>query len=116
MKLFDVVLELRRARTGADVAQAVDEHEHRVPGNEVRRRGYGSAGDKQHQPFFGITIASCERGAMRQSADGLIVYADDAVRYHDGAWGRATLEVCLGVIESARTRREVAMRFQVPIG
>ena len=50
-------------------------------GSTIRRLwelwGYGSAGDEQHQPFFGITIASCERGAMRQSADGLIVYADD---------------------------------------
>ena len=35
--------------------------------------------------------------------------------YHDGAWGRATLEVCSGIIESARTRREVSMRLQVPI-
>lgn len=106
--------------------------------------GYGSAGDEQHQPFFGITIASCEHGAMRQSADGLIVYGDDAVReipldqerraraaelmdmydgvvngrplYHDGAWGRATLEVCLAIVESARTRREIRMRLQVPIG
>jgi phthalate 4,5-cis-dihydrodiol dehydrogenase len=73
----------------------------------------------------------------------LIVYADDAVReiplgqerraraaelmdlydgvvhgqplYHDAAWGRATLEVCLGIIASARSRCEIPMRLQVPI-
>lgn len=33
---------------------------------------------------------------------------------HDGTWGRATLEVCLGMIESARTRREITMKLQVP--
>jgi phthalate 4,5-cis-dihydrodiol dehydrogenase len=104
--------------------------------------GYAAPGSVVHQPFFGITIASCERGAMRQSRDGLIVYGDDSVTevplakerraraaelmdmydgiihgrplYHDGAWGRATIEVCLGMIESARTRREVSMQLQVP--
>ena len=35
-----------------------------------------------HQPHFGITIATCERGEMRASADGLILYD---VRGSDGA-------------------------------
>ena len=80
---------------------------------------------------------------MRQSLDGLIVYGDDAVTqvplgrerraraaelmdmydgvvhgrrlYHDGNWGRATLEVCLAMIESGRTRAEIPMKLQVPI-
>jgi phthalate 4,5-cis-dihydrodiol dehydrogenase len=105
--------------------------------------GYAGPDTIHHQPFFGITIASCERGAMRQSLDGLIVYGDDAVTqvplgkerraraaelmdmyegivngkplYHDGAWGRATLEVCLAMIESGRTRKEIPMKLQVPI-
>jgi predicted dehydrogenase len=102
---------------------------------------YSAPGSVVHQPFFGITIASCERGAMRQSRDGLIVYGDAAVTEvplakerraraaepmdmydgivhgrplcHGGA-RRATLEVCLGMIESARTRAEVPMHLQVP--
>jgi phthalate 4,5-cis-dihydrodiol dehydrogenase len=105
--------------------------------------GYAGPDTIHHQPFFGITIASCERGAMRQSLDGLIVYGDDAVTqvplgkerraraaelmdmyegivngkplYHDGAWGRATLEVCLAMIESGRTHKEIPMKLQVPI-
>jgi predicted dehydrogenase len=105
--------------------------------------GYAGPGGIAHQPFFGITVASCERGAMRQSLDGLIVYGDDAVTqvplgrerraraaelmdmydgvvhgrrlYHDGNWGRATLEVCLAMIESGRTRAEIPMKLQVPI-
>jgi hypothetical protein len=104
--------------------------------------GYAGPEGIRHQPFFGITIASCERGAMRQSLDGLIVYGDTAVSevplarerraraaelmdmydgivngkplYHDGAWGRATLEVCLAMIESGRTRKEIPMKLQVP--
>lgn len=96
-----------------------------------------------HQPFFGLTVVSCERGDLRQSRDGVLVYGDDgreevlltspetprdvvvAELYdavvkgvpavHDGRWGLATLEVCLAVLESARTRTEVELSHQVPI-
>ena len=30
-----------------------------------------------HQPHFGLTLVSCERGDIRQSADGLYVYSDN---------------------------------------
>lgn len=102
----------------------------------------GDAG-KRHHPFFGLIIVSCEKGDVRQSPDGLIVYGDDArreipvpraalereaeldcmytawandapLRAHDGRWGQATLEVCLGILQSARERREVAMSRQTP--
>ena len=29
-----------------------------------------------HQPHFGLTLVSCERGDIRQSPDGLLVYSD----------------------------------------
>jgi len=97
------------------------------------------------QNFFGLTIASCERGDIRQTPTGLIVYGDDEVREipvslgegqphrytwseldimldaidrdgplysHDGHWGKATLEVCLGIEKSSSERREVEMRWQ----
>jgi phthalate 4,5-cis-dihydrodiol dehydrogenase len=35
--------------------------------------------------------------------------------WHDGRWGMATLEVCLAMMESARERREVMLRHQVPV-
>jgi phthalate 4,5-cis-dihydrodiol dehydrogenase len=35
---------------------------------------------------------------------------------HDGRWGEATLEVILGILESARTGQEVAMSHQTPVG
>jgi phthalate 4,5-cis-dihydrodiol dehydrogenase len=33
--------------------------------------------------------------------------------FHDGAWGRATLEVVLALIDSARERREILLSRQV---
>jgi phthalate 4,5-cis-dihydrodiol dehydrogenase len=106
-------------------------------------RGYHAPGPATHQPFFGLTIVSCERGAIRQSQDGLFIYDDDGAReiqfgrsrggraaelsdlyegvvhgrrlFHDGRWGRATLEVCLGILESARTHRDVEMHLQISL-
>jgi phthalate 4,5-cis-dihydrodiol dehydrogenase len=96
-------------------------------------------GDKM--PFFGLTLVSCERGVIRQSGDGLLIYTEqgleeralprDAGRsaevvelrdalaagrtvFPDGKWGRATLEVCLAILESSRQRREITLSQQVP--
>jgi phthalate 4,5-cis-dihydrodiol dehydrogenase len=97
-------------------------------------------------PFFGLTVATCERADIRQSLRGLFVY-DEAGRHevelpieeqrgeaefeelyqavmngrplvHDGRWGEATHEVTLGIIESACTGREVQLSRQtaVPAG
>jgi predicted dehydrogenase len=105
--------------------------------------GYGAKTDEKHQPFFGLTIASCEKGAMRQSADGLLIYGeqehteipvaktirgrvaelmelyqaivDDRPVFHDGRWGAATLEVCLAILESSRQRKEILLTQQVAI-
>ncbi|MGA2395198.1 MAG: Gfo/Idh/MocA family oxidoreductase [Candidatus Lustribacter sp.] len=94
------------------------------------------------QPFFGLTVVSCENATVRQSPGGLYVYGPDGRREvrleravggrlaelaemhraiatdttpeHDGAWGLATLEVCTGMLESARTGAAVEMQYQVP--
>jgi phthalate 4,5-cis-dihydrodiol dehydrogenase len=34
---------------------------------------------------------------------------------HDGRWGKATVEVSLAVLESARERREIQLSHQVPV-
>jgi hypothetical protein len=98
--------------------------------------------DRKHQKFFGLTIVSCEKGDMRQSPDGLLIYGDEGKKeipigkavvgrqaevaelyeavtkgrqiFHDGRWGEATLEVCLGILQSAAERREIMMSHQVP--
>jgi len=93
--------------------------------------------------MFGITVATCERGDIRQSPPAsLLVYGDEGVRevpvsgaaasrnselqelydavvedrpvYHDGRWGMATLEVCLAIMQSARERREIVLSHQSP--
>ncbi len=96
--------------------------------------GNGIFGDKQ--PFFGVTIVACERGVIRQAPDGLFIYDKhgrreillpqnpgraaelvelrDALRegrraFPDGEWGRATLAVCLAILESAKARRGLAL-------
>jgi len=96
--------------------------------------------DPPHQPHFGLTLVSCERGDIRQSPDGLLVYSDkgreeialprnktprdlviaefaDAIAgksvTHTGSWGLANLEVCTAAIESSRTGREIELKHQV---
>jgi phthalate 4,5-cis-dihydrodiol dehydrogenase len=108
---------------------------------------YGAAdgAEPPHQPHFGLTIATCARGELRGSADGVFVYGgkgrreiplpeggrfsgrgvvlDDlaaAMRtgkkpVHDGRWGKATLEVALAMQASAREGREVELRHQVAV-
>ncbi len=94
------------------------------------------------QPFFGLTIVSCERGVIRQSPQGLSVYGDsgrreialpaerargselrelvEAIRadrdpFPGAAWGKATLEVCLAILDSAHERREVRLAHQCAV-
>jgi phthalate 4,5-cis-dihydrodiol dehydrogenase len=92
---------------------------------------------------LGILIASCERGDIRQSQHGLFVHNDEGTRdipliggggpsrrgelmelynaavldqpiRHTGPWGMATLEVCLAIIQSAKERKEIYLKHQVP--
>ncbi|HXP94417.1 MAG TPA: Gfo/Idh/MocA family oxidoreductase [Candidatus Binatia bacterium] len=113
-------------------------------------RGAASGDDERSlrkQPFFGITIVSCERGVIRQSPDGVYIYDRDGRRevpctpgggrgaaelleladalaqgrepFLDAAWGRATLEVCVAILESSRVGREVELSYQAasrPVG
>jgi phthalate 4,5-cis-dihydrodiol dehydrogenase len=90
-----------------------------------------------------LTVVSCERGDIRQSPDGLLVYDERGQRelplpagvfgrelmvqelydaifagvrpLHDGRWGKATLEVSLAIMASARERREVVLVHQTPV-
>jgi phthalate 4,5-cis-dihydrodiol dehydrogenase len=94
-----------------------------------------------YQPFFGLTVVSCERGDIRQSPTGLLIYSAQGKReevlptdksprdlvlaeffaaiqgkkasLHDGRWGLATLELCVAAMQSAQTRQSVALLEQV---
>jgi phthalate 4,5-cis-dihydrodiol dehydrogenase len=93
------------------------------------------------QPYFGVTLVSCEKGDIRQSPDGLYVYGEHGRKeirllndksprdlvvaefhgaitgvrkpVHDGRWGLANLETCAAVIESSRIGQEVFLAHQV---
>jgi phthalate 4,5-cis-dihydrodiol dehydrogenase len=96
----------------------------------------------QHHPHFGVTLVSCHRGDLRPSADGVFVYQRGEQRevpvpvydregkvidellaalehdrpvIRDGRWGKATLEVCLAILQSSRERREITLSHQVPV-
>ena len=91
---------------------------------------------------LGILIASCEKGDIRQSQYGLFVHGDEGTKdvplvggggpsrrgelmelynavvlekpiRHTGSWGMATLEVCLALMQSARERKEIYLKYQV---
>ena len=86
------------------------------------------------QPHYGLTIVSGERGVLRQSADGILVYdagGCEEVKLHgesravaeliemrdalasgrrafpDGRWGRDTLAVATAMLRSSREEREI---------
>ena len=93
-----------------------------------------------HQ-HFGTIIVSCERADLRPIPNGVMIYQNGAARLaplapptipraevidelyaaviqgkpplHDGAWGMATLEVCLAVLRSSREGRDVTLSHQV---
>lgn len=95
------------------------------------------------QPYFGLTLVSGERGDIRQTPEGLMVYGEEGVEHvqlprevngrdkvveefydavihgkrpvHDGRWGLANLEVCLAVLESSREKKEIWLKHQVPL-
>jgi phthalate 4,5-cis-dihydrodiol dehydrogenase len=99
-----------------------------------------SAGTRAHIGWFGITVASFERGDIRQSPNGIYIYSDEGRREvpvhggrgtgmlemkemyeavvdgkpigHDGRWATATTEVCKAILDSGRERREIELTRQ----
>jgi phthalate 4,5-cis-dihydrodiol dehydrogenase len=85
-------------------------------------------------------VASCDHADLRLTPQGVMIYGDDAPQLepvavpripraevidelhaavidgkpplHNGAWARATLEVCLAILQSAREKRDVALVHQ----
>lgn len=98
------------------------------------------AGLQHHH--FGLLVASCEKADLRPLSSGVMIYADTEQRLeplppphiprsevidelydavvngkpplHSGEWARATLEVCLAILRSAREGRPITLQQQVP--
>ena len=107
--------------------------------------GDRAASGPQNQPRFGVMVVSCERGDLRPTANGVAVYTAEGMReepiapgrgvpgrgdvmdelynavvngaplVHDARWGKATVEVSLAILESARTQQEIALKHQVAL-
>lgn len=105
---------------------------------------YDAQKERAH-PHFGWLTASCEKADLRAAPFGVTVYADtekyevevplreavpdkmnvldelyeSVIRnkpvVHDGRWGKATMEVCLALLQSGKERREIFLSQQVPV-
>ena len=126
------------ARTSSDTGGDGDAAE-----REARRYGSaGAPGNARHrepaaQPFFGLTIVSCEHGDIRQTPDGVAVITRtgeehisvsgrepggaavitelcaavfrDEEPLHDARWASTTVRTCIGMLESSAQGREVEL-------
>jgi phthalate 4,5-cis-dihydrodiol dehydrogenase len=132
-------------QTGESSALAKEGMRFGASGVDATSKGSGNsatatAGTRARIGWFGVTVASFERGDIRQSPNGIYVYSDvgrrevpvhggrgtglleiremyDAVVRnrpigHDGRWATATTEVCAAILESGRSRAEVPLLHQ----
>ena len=104
------------------------------------RDAFQTDGELSHN-HFGFVVASCERADLRPLPNGVMVYGDTTRHLdelpapkiprsevvdelyaaaitgtpplHSGEWGLATLEICLAILDSAKTGQEVMLRAQV---
>jgi phthalate 4,5-cis-dihydrodiol dehydrogenase len=93
--------------------------------------------DQPHLPHFGIVVATCERGDLRLSPNGVLIHDMDSTHevpvprgigrpghgdaldalwaalrqgrrcLHDARWGRATVQILLAILQSSARGREV---------
>jgi phthalate 4,5-cis-dihydrodiol dehydrogenase len=134
--------EIAHGAARRSLAQATDETRART---ETFAYGSASGTLPPHQPHFGVTIVTCADGDMRASADGITIYGRDGLReirlprggsmpgrrevlddmrvaiqsgrapVHGGRWGKATLEVALAILQSARDGHDVTPEHQVAV-
>src|SRR5439155_6185915 len=105
------------------------------------RRGSGSL----LQGELGVFLVNCANADLRLASDGVLAYTTDGLKLiapspwrgvpgrgnvidelyyavtadrpvvHDGRWAKATIEVCLAMLQSSREHREISLSHQVPI-
>ena len=127
---------LRNAKT---VAEEIEMKSRRAYGPAGRDAFRGEA-DVAHN-HFGLVVVSCERADLRPFPQSVVVYGDEARHVeelspppiprsevvdelydavvlgrpplHSGEWGLATLEICLAILASAESGREIELQYQV---
>ena len=131
-----------RAAGDAD-AEAAIKANRAYGGPDGASRPDASPPDRQHE-HFGLFVVSCAEADIRPLPDGVRVYGNGGIEFHPlptptvpraevidelyaaaidgipplhtGEWGRATLEVCRAIIQSANEGREIRLRYQVAPG
>lgn len=127
---------LRGAKTEADEIEMKTRRAYGPSGRDAFRVD----GNVAHN-HFGLFVVSCERADLRPLPQAVIVYGDDARHVeelpppgipraevvnelydaavlgrpplHSGEWGLATLEICLAILASAESGREIDLWHQV---
>lgn len=127
-----------RARLAAGTAAELAQRTARTYGNGPE----AAPTNPPHHEHFGLIIASCDRADLRPFPDRLEIHADSqtitrpippprvprqevldelvaAIRLgqpplHSAAWGLATMEATLAILDSARSGQDVIMQHQVP--
>ena len=128
------------ARARLDMAREVESKVARGYGGAGHPPGLPPAAAPAHHNHFGFVLVQCEHADLRLTPDGVEVHDDAGLHLHrtplpglpraevldefcaaaldgiaprhDGAWGLATLEACLALIEAARSGREIALHHQ----
>jgi phthalate 4,5-cis-dihydrodiol dehydrogenase len=129
-------LNLQKATTPADEIAMKNARAYGPAGRDAFR----VTGEPAHN-HFGLVVVACERADLRPLPHGVMVYGDTTRHLdeipppkipraevvdelyaaamsgtpplHSGEWGLATLEICLAILESARSGSEVGLRWQV---
>jgi len=127
---------LRQAKTQAEEIEMKGRRAYGPAGRDAFRMD----GDASHN-HFGLVVVSCERADLRPLPHAVVVYGDEARRVeelpppkipraevvdelydavvlgrpplHSGEWGLATLEICLAILASAESGREIELQHQV---
>ena len=129
-------LNLQKASNAADEIAMKNARAYGTSGRDAFRID----GELSHN-HFGLVVASCEHADLRPLPHGVMVYGGRTRHLdelpspkipraevvdelyaaamlgtpplHSGEWGLATLEICLAILESAKTGGEVELRWQV---
>jgi len=127
---------LRQAKTAAEEIEMKSRRAYGPAGRDAFRVDR----DVSHN-HFGLVVVSCERADLRPLPHAVVVYGDQARRVeelpppkvpraevvdelydaavlgrpplHSGEWGLATLEICLAILASAESGREIDLKHQV---
>jgi len=128
------------------VAEGGTPKEPHAPGDTRRLLLHAPQEEPTRQRALAYGLTPCALGDLRVSENGITLYGQEgrrelpvergvgrpgqgdvldclwsAVRrdgpiIHDARWGKATLEVVLAILKSARERREIALQHQVAVG